>query len=175
MVENYVTLKGSVPVNNHRLIGSVDPKSHIEVTVKLRRKTEEGLPTLEEFIKGKRAVGMSRQILADRYGANAEDAAAVQAWANSKGLSVSRSDLGKRELHLVGSVEAMARAFDVKFSMYHHARRRTDFRCPESDIKIPENLADVITGVFGLNNMPVVKRLGAIRRIWPASSCGWPR
>ena len=131
----------------------------------LRRKTEQGLPTLDEFIKGKRAQGITRQILADRYGSDAKDAAAVQTWANSKGLSVSRIDLGLRQLHLVGSADAMSKAFGVKLSTYQHARTRTHFRCPESDIKIPESLAGVITGVFGLNDMPVVVRNGAIRKV----------
>jgi kumamolisin len=165
MAEDFFTLKGSVPVNNHQLIGPVDAKKQLDVTVRLRRKSEKGLPTLEEFIKGERAQGITRQILADHYGSDAKDAAAVQAWANSKGLSVSRIDLGLRQVHLVGSADAMSKAFGVKLSIYRHARTHTHFRCPESDIKIPESLAGVITGVFGLNDMPVVVRHGAIRKV----------
>ena len=63
MAEKLVQLKGSVPVNKHPLIGPADPKERVEVTIKLRRKSEEGLPTLDQFIAGKRAVGVTRQIL----------------------------------------------------------------------------------------------------------------
>lgn len=158
MGDTLVTLKGSVPTNSHALVGPANPAEHIEVTIKLRRKTEEGLPTLDEFIAGKRAVGVTRQELATRYGASQDDADAVQRWAAQQGLSVSRVDLGRRQMHVVGSVGAMARAFDTKLSMYKHARTGTEFRCPEADIKIPKALESVITGVFGLNDMPVVVR-----------------
>ncbi len=61
-------------------------------------------------------------------------------------------------MHLVGSLAAMSRAFGVKLSMYEHGRTHTRFRCPEAEIHVPENLAPIITGVFGLNDMPVVVR-----------------
>jgi kumamolisin len=158
MTEKLIQLQGSVPVNKHQLLGPADPKEHVDVTIKLRRKSEEGLPTLNQFIAGKRAVGVTRQILAERYGATPEDAAAVQHWAVQQGLSVSRVDLGRRQIHLVGSAAAMARAFDVRLLRYQHSRTGTQFRCPEKDIHIPQSLASIITGVFGLNNMPVVVR-----------------
>jgi len=46
MVESLVTLVGSVPTNRHARIGPADPKERIEVTVKLKRQMEDGLPAL---------------------------------------------------------------------------------------------------------------------------------
>ena len=161
MADRLVSLKGSIPVNNHKLIGAVNSDERIEVTVQLRRKSEEGLPTLDEFVAGKRACGITRQILGERYGAAPEDAAAVRDWALKNKLSVSRLDLPTRQVHLVGSAGAMQLAFGVKLSLYEHARTKTRFRCPEHEIQIPESLAPIITGVFGLNDMPVVVRHGA--------------
>lgn len=158
MADTFVSLKGSIPVNNHKRIGSVNDVEPIEVTVKLRRKSEEGLPTLDEFVAGKRAHGITRQILADRYGATQQDVAAVQDWATKNKLSVTRFDLARRHVHLVGSAGAMQQAFGVKLSVYEHARTKTQFRCPENDIQVPESLEPIITGVFGLNDMPVVVR-----------------
>ncbi len=66
MADTLVTLKGSIPINNHKLLGPADPQQRIEVTIKLRRKTERGLPTLKEFVAGKRAKGITRQILAEK-------------------------------------------------------------------------------------------------------------
>ena len=165
MAERMVSLKGSVPVNKHHRIGPVDPKSYIEVTVRLRRKTEEGLPTLKEFIKGERAHGITRRILAQRYGSDARDAEAVRSWARSKRLSVTRTDLGMRQVHLIGSADAMAKAFGVDLAMYQHRRTRTRFRCPTCDISIPASLKGVIVSVFGLNDMPVVVRDSAIAKV----------
>ncbi len=170
MAENMGALKGSIPINKHQLIGPADPNQQIEVTIKLRRKTEAGLPTLEAFVAGKRAK-LTRQELSERYGSNREDANAVQRWAVSQGLSVTGVDLGKREMHLTGSTGAMSRAFGVKLSMYKHSRTRTEFRCPESEIQIPQSLQTVIRGVFGLDNMPVVVRHGVrVARKAPAAA-----
>src|SRR5277367_6146323 len=158
MADKLIPLKGSVPANKHPLIGPADPKANIEVTIKLRRATEKGLPTLEEFVAGKRSVGITRAILAERYGATQKDADAVKQWAVQQGLTVGQVDLGMRQMHLTGSIDAMSRAFGVKLSMYKHTRTGTQFRCPNGDIQIPESLAPIITGVFGLNDMPVVVR-----------------
>jgi kumamolisin len=158
MGEKMVRMEGSVPLNKHALIGPEDPTKHIEITIKLRRKSEDGLPTLQQFIAGKRAAGITRAQLAERYGAKPEDAAAVQRWAAQQGLSVARVDLGRRQLHLVGSVDAMARAFDIRLLNYKHSRTGTQFRCPQQDIHIPERFKGIITGVFGLNDMPVAIR-----------------
>jgi kumamolisin len=170
MAEKLIRLQGSVPAHTNPAIGAVDPTQHIEVTIKLRRKTEAGLPTLEEFSAGKRATGITRHILAERYGASRDDATAVQRWAAGQGLSVSRVDLGRRQLHLVGSADALARAFDTRLLMYKHPRTRTQFRCPESDIHIPERFKGIITGVFGLNDMPIVVRHGVAARRRAAAS-----
>jgi kumamolisin len=146
MTDKLIVLKGSVPENKNPLIGPAGPNERIEITIKLRRKSEKGLPTLEQFVAGKRSVGITRQILSERYGSNREDADVVQHWAKQQGLSVSNVDLGRRQMHLVGSANAMARAFGVKLLMYRHSRTGTNFRCPENDIRIPGKLAEIITG-----------------------------
>jgi kumamolisin len=146
-------------------IGPVKPNSQIEVTVMLRRKSEEGLPTLDAFLDGERASGITRQILADRYGSRAEDATAVETWAKSKHLSVSSVDLARRQLHLTGSAEAMEKAFQAKLSMYNHPRTGTHHCRPEGEVKIPCDVAKVIIGVFGLNDMPAMVRPAASRKI----------
>jgi kumamolisin len=177
MSEKLVPIEGSVPFNKHKMVGAANPKERLEVTVKLRRKTEEGLPTLDEFVAGKRAF-MTRQQLGERYGARHDDAVAVQSWAVGQGLSVSHVDLGRRQMHLVGSLDAMSRAFGVKLQMYEHSRTHSKFRCPTDNIHVPAKLAPIITGVFGLNDMPVVVRstvLAAPRRTASADpKSNWP-
>ena len=161
MAEKLVPLIGSVPKNSHRLDGSVDPHERIEVTVKLRRKSQSGLPTLDEFVAGQRAARITRAELAERYGAAQEDVAAVHGWAVQSGLSVSRVDHGSRQMHLVGSADAMSRAFGVELGRYMHARTGTHFRCPKSDVRVPENLASIITVTFRRNGAGRFRRNGA--------------
>lgn len=170
MSQKMIPLEGSVPRHHHKLVGKPDQNERIEVTIKLRRKSEQGLPTVDEFIAGKRSAGMTRAQLADRYGARQEDADAVGSWAREEGLSVSRVDLGRRQMHLKGSVAAMSHAFGVSLSTYEHDRTHSTFRCPETDIRVPENLAPIVTGVFGLNDMPVVVRHGVATAKKPRKS-----
>ena len=179
MVESLVTLVGSVPTNRHARIGPADPKERIEVTVKLKRQMEDGLPTLQQFVNGERGKGITRKELAEKYGASPIAEKAVRHWAAGQGLTVDKVDLGARQAHLVGSVAAMGRAFGVKLSVYRHTRTGTTFRCPESDILIPASLAEFVTGVFVLNDMPVVVRHGVrvgrkapkadLKSQWPGS------
>ena len=60
MTDKLIAIEGSMPVNKHKLLGPADPHEHVEVTVKLRRKSEQGLPTLAEFVAGKRCAGVTR-------------------------------------------------------------------------------------------------------------------
>ena len=113
---------------------------------------------------------MTRQQLAERHGARQEDADAVQRWARTWGLSVTRVDLPRRQVHLVGKVEAMSRAFGVTLKMYEHGRTRTEFRCPTGNIQIPSELNKIVTGVFGLNDMPVVVRNRVLTPRRPAAT-----
>jgi kumamolisin len=172
MADKMVPIEGSVPKNKHKLLGPADPKQRIELTVMLRRKSHKGLPTTAEFLAGKR-VFMSRRELGERFGANREDADAVQHWAIKQGLSVSDVDLARRQVHLVGTVEKVSKAFAVKMTMHEHGRTHTKFRCPDSNLHVPESLANIITGVFGLTDMPVVIRHPAHvakKRAKPSSS-----
>jgi len=139
------------------LVGPVDAKDRVEVTIKLRRKNREGFPTLEEFLDGKR-IRLTRQELEERYGGSHEDAARVQAWAKSNGLSTSRIHLGKRRLELVGSAENMEKAFGVKLSHYTHGATGVGFRRPEKEAAVPRELRDIVVGVFGLDETPVIRR-----------------
>ena len=113
MPNEMVRLQGSLPSTRHPTVGPVDPHARIEFTVKLRRKTQAGLPTLDQFLAGDRAKGVNRQALIETYGASRADADAVAKWALSQGLSVASTDLGHRQVRLVGSAAAVGRAFAV--------------------------------------------------------------
>jgi hypothetical protein len=68
MADNLVPFEGSVPVNKHQFIDPADPHGRIDVTIKLRRKSEKELPTLDEFVVGQRSSGITRQVLSETHG-----------------------------------------------------------------------------------------------------------
>ena len=82
MPEKLIPIKGSVPVNKHALIGPAVKTERIEITIRLRRKSEDGLPTLDEFISGTRSAGIS--VCAWGAGTNAPGRfrAPARAWCN---------------------------------------------------------------------------------------------
>ena len=110
MADKSVELKGSSFVNNNAAAGAVPADEHVNVLIKLRRKSEDGLPTLDEFLAGKRSF-MSRHDLEERHGAAPADAAAVQKWAREHALSVTNTNLGRRQMFLTGSAQAVSDAF----------------------------------------------------------------
>jgi kumamolisin len=158
MPNEMVRLQGSLPSTRHPTVGPVDPHARIEFTVKLRRKTQAGLPTLDQFLAGDRAKGVNRQALIETYGASRADADAVAKWALSQGLSVASTDLGHRQVRLVGSAAAVGRAFAVSLTLHKDRRTGQEFRSHDTDISIPADLKDVITGVFGLDTRQVTVR-----------------
>jgi kumamolisin len=158
MSNEMVRLQGSLPPTIQPSDGPVDPHARIEVTVKLRRKTQTGIPTLDEFLVGKRAVGVDRQALIETYGASREDADAVAAWAQGQGLSVAATDLGLRQVRLVGTAAAVGRAFAVSLTVHTDSRTGLEYRSHDTDLSIPTGLKDVITGVFGLDTRQVTVR-----------------
>jgi kumamolisin len=157
MAEKTVELEGSSFTNNHAEKGAVPADESISVLIKLRRKSEDGLPTLDEFPAGKRSF-MSRRALEERHGATPADASAVQKWAEGQGLSVTSSNLGRREMFLKGSAKAVSDAFGVSLLRYSHKRTGTEFRAHEGNLKVPASLAPIIQGVFGISNIPVAVR-----------------
>jgi kumamolisin len=167
MVSETVPIVGSTPAHTNQRIGGADPNRRLELTVKLRRSTEEGLPTLEQFMQGQRATGLTRADLATRFGASQEDAQAVQDWALAQRLTVTSIDLAARRVRLAGPQHAVARAFGVSIGTYRHARTGAAFHCPDADLRIPKHLAGIVTGVFGLTDLPVVLRHRHAGRIAP--------
>src|ERR1700722_14955955 len=138
-------------------VGAADPQEQVRVTIKLRRKTQEGFPTLQEFIDGKRA-RITRHELEEKYGGSASDAKVVQKWANERGLSTLQLHLGKRRLELAGTAAAVQSAFNVELSNYVHWPSGTSFRRPEAEVRIPESLSKIVVGIFGIDESPVVRR-----------------
>jgi kumamolisin len=130
----------------------------ITVTIRLRRKTEEGLPTVDEFIRGVRAKNVTRADLLERYAASPEGAAAVEEWVTQQGLKIAEVDLPGRRIRVTGSIAQVERAFGLKLSVYRHSKTGAAFRCPENDPSIPTALTPYVAWVNGLNTMPAVVR-----------------
>ncbi len=118
------------------------------MTVKVRRKAE-----LPEPVAGK---SISRAELTKKYGAESGDLDAVAKAFNSLGLTVISKNAVARSVTLAGAASKMERAFGVNLLKVKH--NDIIYRGRIGEIQIPAELAKIVTGVFGLDTRPMIKR-----------------
>jgi kumamolisin len=137
-----------------RDLGEADPRERLEVSVLIRRRAQEAFRMrLEKLRSGDRSdPPLSREAFARQFGATAEDADAVEAFATRFGLTVVARDLDRRTMVLSGQVSQFNAAFGVSLRRIEHPSGT--FRGRSGAILIPEALDGVVEAVLGLDNRP---------------------
>ena len=143
-----VPLHGSerTPVPGARLVGPWDAGEHLEVTLRLRPRAP--LPAASP--RGEQA--LSREEYAARHGAAAEDVERVRAFAATHGLEVVDVHAGRRAVVLAGTAGLLSQAFGVELQRWEIGGEV--FRGRLGPLHVPADLAEVIEGVFGLDDRP---------------------
>jgi kumamolisin len=131
-------------------IGRANAHTVIDVSLKLRRK--KSLPALT----ARPANALTRQQLADQFGAAQSDIDAVGKAFTPFGLKVVEKNSATRTVKLRGSISAMEQAFQVKLFNYTH--KSGDYRGRVGAVSVPIAVKDIVQGVFGLDNRRVVRR-----------------
>jgi len=167
--DGYVRLKGSErrASGKAKLIGQVDDNETFPVTIVLRRR-EDGppFPEFDYFTKTppRRRMRLSREEFTEKYGAHPDEIEAVEEFAKKHGLTVKNSHAGRRHVVLEGTAAQFSAAFGVSFNRYElppaprrkgALPRRTTYRGRDGFIHVPQELAESIVGVFGLDNRPI--------------------
>jgi kumamolisin len=168
----------------HNHIGPADPEQVIGITIIVRhRPGSPPLPDLEYWyrtpLRERRA--MSRDEYARVYGADENDLAAVNAFAAGHRLRVIESHAGRRSVTVEGTIAQLEAAFGITLNRYQapplsaHMRSRQasqqetgDPSSPENEIyhgyegplALPEELAEVVEAVVGLDNRTRGRRAG---------------
>jgi hypothetical protein len=171
---DYVAVEGSErrPSPGARLVGPADARERMTVTIVLRRRLDgEPVPDFEHFLTTPPAERprLSAEEFASRYGASPEDIEKVTDFAGKQGLTVESTDAARRAVVVAGTVEQMSKAFAVGLDTYEHevVARRGDkpvteqYRGRDGSIHIPKGLADIVVGVFGLDNRRITKHNAA--------------
>ncbi len=126
-----------------------------EVTVRLRSRTpltslakggahDDKLPAQREYL--------SRGAFASLHGADAQDIAKIAAFAAAHQLVVVETNSARRSVVLSGTTASMSKAFGVTLQQFEHAGGT--YRGRTGSISVPANLAEVVEGVFGLDDRP---------------------
>ncbi|HEY3836565.1 MAG TPA: S53 family peptidase, partial [Bryobacteraceae bacterium] len=147
---DYRPLEGSErkPRLGAKRTGSADPDEILTVSVRIRRRSD--APQLPIPTTARRRRHLSREDFAARYGASQDDLASIAAFAAMNGLLVIESSIPRRTVVLKGSVAQMNRAFGVDLGLYETADEK--YRGREGSVHLPAAIADIVEGVFGLDN-----------------------
>jgi kumamolisin len=168
--QNYQRLGGSErrPSPTATRVGPADSNEQVEATIVLRRRVDSPpLPRPEDFpLPPNQRRHLSSDEFAARFGASAEDIQQVTELANSHGLVVTNTNAARRAVTVSGTVEQMSKTFAVELAYYDHDVTRRHSESPQTEryrgrdgfIHVPRDVADLIIGVFGLDNRRITKR-----------------
>ena len=138
-----------------KVSGDVAPDERFEVTVRIRAKpSSRGLGeggAHEDRPPAKRQY-LSREAYAASHGADPQDIAKVASFAATHQLAVVESSAARRSVVLSGTATTLAAAFGVTLKQYEHDGGT--YRGRTGSISVPADLAQIVEGVFGLDDRP---------------------
>jgi len=142
------------PVRGARLIRNSHPDQTIEVSIRLRPKSEAKHRELRSALEKPGFKHMSRAEYENAHGADPADVNQIKKFAQEFGLKVHETgtELARRTVMLSGTVSNLQKAFNVELKEYSHPKG--NFRGRVGAISVPADYADIIKGVFGLDNRP---------------------
>ena len=142
------------PVRGARWLGPAAPDELVDITVLLRsRPSRTRARALDVRADVLPATHLTRDEFASQYGARHDDVAAVEAFAAEHGLVVLETSVAKRTVKLTGTAEQVSKAFAVELTRETTGRGVT-FRGRTGTVFVPEQMAPVVQGVFGLDDRP---------------------
>ncbi len=135
-----------------------NPNKWIELTLGVRRlKPLPDLSALDPKRPGERTY-MTRDQLRREYGSDPSAIEKIEKFAADHQLVVTRDERASARLGLAGTAANVSAAFGVKLLDYSHPKVG-DFHARTGPVTLPADVADAITGVFGLNTNRVMHRL----------------
>ena len=126
--------------------GDAPPSDLVHVTVVLRRRDPDAEPESAD------EAGARATSLAEHAQADPDEVAAVEKYLTDAGLQIESSDAGRRTVKASGTVSAVSEAFGVSLGSF--TVKGHSYRGREGAVRVPEQLADMIEAVLGLDNRP---------------------
>lgn len=154
------------PRHGAQKVGPSDPNETLTVTVRLRRRPD-APPLPDPSAPGPRKI-ISHADFAASYGAAQADVDQVTAFAKANGLKLVDANLARRSVILSGTVAQMNKAFGVDLAKYQTPTEV--YRGREGAVQLPANLANIVEGVFGLDNRRMAKRAAVRSMATPKSA-----
>ncbi len=154
----YIPLPGSkrALLPNSRPAGAIDPSQIESITVRVRSGGD--VKALEKRVYDqskkplKERTYLTREDLAKKHGARAEDLDLIEKVAQQHNLMVVHRSAAERSIVLRGKLGDLLSLFPADLQMYHHSTGT--YRGRRGEISIPQSLDKVVTGVFGFDTRP---------------------
>ena len=154
-VQHSVPGSERAPLPGARAMGAADPNERIEVTVVLRRASDAD-GTATEQVKSARSLQERKYLTREQHeaaqGADPEDVAKVEAFAQEHGLDVVEASRARRSVVLSGTVGALSTAFGVTLIKYEHPGGT--YRGRTGAVQVPIELGPIVQAVLGLDDRP---------------------
>lgn len=144
-----------------RRVSKADPNERFSFTIRVRRRP--GSPPPPDQSSGvANRLGtqrvLAREEVIARSGASKADMDKAIEFARASGFEVVDTSAARRTIRLSGTVEQADRAFGVDLGLYESPEQ--SYRGREGAVHVPEQVADVIEAVFGLDNRKMARRAG---------------
>jgi kumamolisin len=154
----YVPLPGSKRslLPNSRSAGPIDPSEIVNVTVRVRSKEDPASLAKMAYDLANRPLAdrkyLTREELEAQHGAAQEDLDKIEHFAQEHDLTVVYRSAAARSVVLRGKLGDLLSAFHADVQLYHHAGGT--YRGRRGEITMPQELAGIVTGVFGFDTRP---------------------
>jgi kumamolisin len=159
-----VHIRGSLkkPLRHAIAVEPAPKDERLEVTVRLRPRKP--LPNATDMLKPSTTPLpiLSHDQFEKSYGAAPKDLAEIRKFAKANNLAVFWEAESRRSVILSGIVGDCNRAFKVNLKTYKYPKGT--YRGRTGWISVPAHLAEIVEGVFGMDNRPVAKGRPARRR-----------
>ncbi len=139
-----------------RVVAETDPNEIIDVTVRVRHGT--GTKSLAGAVAALANTPvharrhLSREEYAAAHGADLADLQKVMTYASEHGLSAHTPSAARRSVHLVGTADAMTKAFGV--DLKHYQVGDLTYRGNADHVHVPEELSGIVEAVIGFDTRP---------------------
>jgi kumamolisin len=153
---NIIPGSGQLALQGAVALGPVADEQTLEITVRLRASPVlaplDLQPATADTSPGGRRY-LSREQFAQAHGASDDDIAKVEDFARQRGMAVISSSPAQRRVVLAGTAAQMSAAFGVQLQEYEYPDG--SYRGRVGELSVPDELAGVVEGVFGLDDRPV--------------------
>ena len=160
-------------VSGARSVAAANPAEKMEVSVLVRRRSPASFRSRSASLAAAdpKVTLLSREEFARIHGADPADMNAVGDFAKSHGLSVVASHSARRTVILAGTVAQFCAAFGVELHQMQHPGGT--YRGRTGSVLLPDDLAEVVQAVMGLDNRPQAKPHFRIRPAAAASAVSY--